>query len=505
MSDLTIEQHRNGPVMGIRTHFSSLWDSDDILDSIWRVFASPYTTMLLLIGLAALVCIGILLPQRPPEAIADPMTNGLWLTSLRERYHGAADWLVRSGLVDVHRSLWFRALLGLLALNLVLKVVDFFQPFHLRSVDCSSDTRTFVGDAAPSQSREQLLGRLKEVLRAQRYRLVEGKGNRWIYADRFAYFPLVVYVGLLLIIGGLALSERTAWWEEGITLRPGQVRLLGHGMDLTFRAETVEASHPRTEGRSLNGRTELTFLRAGREVGREVLHDHVPSFYAGLAFHQTATEPALLVEAHDGTGRALALQTPDTGATQFVEVSLRFREEESPRYIVMLDLTRGSRLSRSFQQAGNEQYVLVPSRELSLRLVYHSLLPGEAAPTFQVEAFHGAETTPFWQRQFQEAISVEIAGDTYTLKPQRFAVIKYGRDYGVPLIAVGAGIALAGIALSAWRPPRRLWLAMQLVDSKVDIHFMRDDSAARGTSLWFEGLVQDVATALGLTASSASQ
>ncbi|HUT15728.1 MAG TPA: hypothetical protein VMY98_05735, partial [Anaerolineae bacterium] len=234
--------------------------------------------------------------------------------------------------------------------------------------------------------------------------------------------------------------------------------------------------------------------------GREVLFDHAPSFYAGLVFYQTTTEPALLVEARDATGRHLLLQTPDTGATQFTEVSLRFQEEESLRYIVVLDLAHGSQLGRSFEQAGNEQYVLVPSRDLSLRLVYHSPLSGGPAPTFDVEAFRGAETSPFWRQQFQEAVSVEIEGDTYVFKPQRFAVVKYGQDYGVLLIAVGVVTAVAGIVLGAAHPPRRLWLATQFADDGASLELVGDDSAERGNSPWFDGVTQNVAVELGLTA-----
>ena len=498
MSDLMMEHRNTNPLMSIRARFSASWDSGDILDSLWRAFASPYATALLFTGLAILVSVGILFPQRPPEALADPMANGLWMTSVRERYQGATDWLVRAGLLDVHRSLWFRTLLGLLALNLTLRVMSSIRPVYLRRPDHPGRTQTLEGGLPSAAGHERFLERVRSALRGQGYRLFDGNGARWMYADRFSSFPLWVYVGLLLVIGGLALSERTAWWEEGVALRPGQLRQLGHGVDLTLRAETVSVSYPQEDGQRHNGRTDLAFLRAGREIGREVLFDHAPSFYAGLVFYQTTTEPALLVEARDVTGRQLLLQTPDTGATQFTEVSLRFQDEESPRYIVVLDLAHGSQLSRPFEQAGNEQYVLVPSRDLSLRLVYHSPLSGGSVPPFDVEAFRGAETSPFWRQQFQEAVSVEIEGDTYAFKPQRFTVVKYGQDYGVLLIAAGAVTALVGIVLSAGYPPERLWLATQFADDGASLELVGDDSAERANSSWFDGVTQSVAAALGL-------
>jgi len=489
--------------MTMRAHFAELWNSEDVLDSLWRIFVSPYTTMLLLLGLAVLVCLGTFLPQRPADAATDPMTNSLWLTSLRERYHSAADWLVRLKLFDIHHSLWFRGLLGLLAFNLLLGTVHFIHPRHLWRADLSLGTKTLVGRLSPAETSEQLLERVKEALRVHRYRLLDGNNGLLVYAGRFALFPVLVYLGLLLIIGGLALSERTAWWEEGVTLRPGQVRPLSHGTDLAIRAELIEASYDRTRGQLQDGRTELTFLRADREVRRKILHNHAPSLYAGLIFYQMSTEPVLLVRAQDATGRDLVLQTPETGATQFVEVALRFREEESPRYVIVLNFAPTSLLSRYFQQEGSEKYVLVPSRDLSLRLLLSPPPPGEVASTFQVEAFYGAETSPFYQHQFHGASSVEILGDSYTFRPQHYAVIKFGQDYGLMPILAGAVMVLVGIVLSAWRPPRRLRLVAQFVNGEVNLSFTRGAAAKGETPHWFESLIQDLAAALALNVQSA--
>jgi len=482
--------------MTLRARFGELWNPEDVLDSLWRIVASPYVTMLLLIGLATLVCLGLFVPQRPPEAVLDPMANNLWLTSLRERYHNASDWLVRLGLFDIHRSLWFRGLLGLLALNLMLGTVDFISPRHLWRAGSPLGIRMPVGEPSLAESAEQSLERAKEILRGHRYRLLERADGKLIYADRFVLFPILVYLGLLLAITGLALSERTAWWEEGVTLRPGQVRLLGHGMALALRAESVEAIYDRTRGQMQSGHTELTFLRADHEAGRMILHNHAPSFYAGLIFYQTSTEPALLVRAQDAAGRDLALQTPETAATQFTEVALRFREEESPRYIVVLNLAPGSQLGRYFQQKGNEQYVLVPSRDLSLRLLYSPPASGEVTATFHVEAFRGAEMSPFYQHQFHSTETVEIASDRYTFKPQRYTVIKYGQDYGLPFIFAGAAMVLVGTFLSAWCPPRRLWLVAWFEDDKASFSLTTSVPTEERATPWFEDLVEDIARCL---------
>jgi hypothetical protein len=484
-------------MMRIRDHFANYWNSEDLLDSLWRICASPYTTALLLVLLAAAVCLGVVLPQRPAEALDDPRANSLWLTSLRERYRSMAEGLLALGLVDVYHSLWFRALLGLFTLNLLLGAVDLVRPrLPLRK---TSNTRTLNGVLSPAELPAQLLTHATQVLRGRRYRFVGGSSEAVMYADRFVLYRLLVYVGVLLVIGGLVVSERTAWWEEDFVLGPRQVRPLDHGSALAVRAQVLGGNDSGNSDQSLNGLTELTFVQADREVGRTVLRDRIPSFYAGLLFRPTATEPALLVKAQASSGRHLGLQTPETGGTEFREVTLRFREDESPRYIVALGLTPGNQLGRQFEQKENERYVLVPSRNLTLRLLYHPSQPGEAAPSFQAEAFRPNETLPFSQHQFSTASLVEIEGDRYTFEPQRYAVIKYGQDYGLVLIGLGTVMALLGIGLTAWRPLQRMWLVAQTRNGEASLHLMASTVLRRGTPAWFEDTVESLATALGLS------
>jgi len=500
--------------MGIREHFAERWDSQDILDSLWRVVASPYTTMLLLLSLAAVAACGIILPQRPAEALADPLAESLWTTSLRERYPGTADGLLRFGLVGVYRSAWLRGLLGFLALNLLLGMVEWICPPRWLPAGLAS-MEGAVRSLLPTQGEQtpatpegnhsaslpgaagDAMRRACQILRTQGFRIRGNSQNDTVYAQRFALFPVLVYVGALLVLGGAALGERTAWWEEGFILAPGQVRPLGHNTGLAVRAETDGGAQ-----------TRLTFFRGNREVGRKVLQAHAPSLYDHLLFYATASEPALRVRAEDVAGRGVSLQTPETGATQFAEVALRFREEEaSSQYIVVLNLTPGGPTGRQYQQKGNERYVLVPSRDLTLRLRYAAGgSESDPAPTFQVEAFRGGETVPFYRQYFTGDNSLQIDGDLYTFEPQHYSVVRFGQDYGLILVFGGVVLLLVGILSSTGRPPQRLWLLSQSVHREVELYLIVLPHTAAGTLSrasgegpvfpWFENVVQTLATQL---------
>jgi hypothetical protein len=301
----------------------------------------------------------------------------------------------------------------------------------------------------------------------------------------------MLFLGLLLAIAGLVLSERTSWWEDNVSLGPGQVRPLGHGTDLAIRADVVQ---PNAEsGSSLH--TRVTLLRGGEAIATGQLPDRLPALYDGLLFYAVTSEPALLVQAEDSTGSSLPLQTPETGTTQFTQVALRFREqepEESPQYIVVLDLTHGRQVGRQFEQRANERYVIVPSRNLSLRLVYE---PTPAQPAhYRLEAYRGSETSPFEQHELDAASSVEIAGDRYTLQPQRYAVIRFGRDYGLGVTLGGAVVTVLGIVLSTWRRRRQIWVWSEQAAEQAILHL-----ATTGRSVpWFEPLVREIATRLDL-------
>jgi hypothetical protein len=399
--------------------------------------------------------------------------------------------------VDVFRSLWFRALLGLLALNLILGAVDLIWP-RLPQRE-TANTRTLHGELSQAEPPAQLLTRATEVLRGHRYRLVRASSEGMVCADRFVFFRLLAYVGALLVIGGLVLSERTAWWEEDFVVGPRQVRVLGHGSDLAVRAQVLEGNAASNSDQSANGPTELAFFRADQEVGRIVLDDRIPSLYAGTVFWRTSTVPALVVSAQASDGRQLGLQTPETGSTEFREVTLRFGEDASPQYIVALGLTPGSQLGRQFEQSGNERYVLVPSRNVTVRLLYRPPQPGEVTPSFQAEAFRPNETLPFYQRQFSGSESVEIDGDRYAFEPQRYAVIRFGQDYGLALVGLGAALALTGIALSAWRPLQRLCLVSQTGSGGIQLCLTASTMLKRGIPKWFEDIVGRLAATLGLS------
>lgn len=399
--------------MTIRRRLAEQWDSRDVLSSLWRLFASPWTTIVLLLALGLLICATVLLPQLPSEAALDPVAASVWLASFRAQYGLLAEWMVRLSLINLIHSAWLRVLLGLLGFNLILVAADLWQQLRTRESDQNQSA---------------------------------GRVGLWA--------SLLVVCGLVLILAGGVVQERLAWREGNVSLRPGQVKPVGHGSGLAFRADLIKSHYDPSTGLVHGGQTELTFLNADGVAGRKVLFDQTPSFFSGLMFHQVSTEPVLLIRAADAAGHRLALQTPETGASELGEVTLRFRDEEASRYIVVLGVP-GQTAALQFQQKGNQGYVLVPERDLSLRVSFALPPQGGVEPLFQVEAFRGAETAAFQQVVITSTEVIEIDGDRYTLEPQRHALIQFGRDYSPLFSLLGGVLVVAGLCLYAWQAARR--------------------------------------------------
>lgn len=475
---------------GFREWIAGSWDAEDVLDSLWRVIGSPYVTACLVLFLAVASALRLALPQKPLQALDNPAALSAWLVSLHGQYPRAADWLVRLGLDDISHAVWYRSSFGLLALNLLLRLASYLNPLPRLAWPTLDRAVQFVAES--DEPVESMASRLKEVLRVERYRTVSR--SQWICADRFAYSTLLGVVALVLVLAGAIVSERTSWWEDNVPLRPGQLRPLGHGTSIAVRSEEPDQASGE-KSLFVGDRVELSFLQGSREMARRVVTAPWPTLYRGLFLQHLKSELALLVRAQNHTDASLTLQRPETGETRFTQVALSFREEAAPRYIVVLG-PEANTSGRSFEQRGNEQYVIVPDRDLSLRIVYETLGPAEAA--FHIEAFRGNAATPFFTEQFAHASTLTIEGDRYIFIPQQVALIRFGQDYGVFVSVAGAALAVIALVLWLGRRPRRAWFLLGSDGDRVRLYLLADSPGSQ-QSPWFSELARRVSDSLGLT------
>lgn len=172
---------------------------------LWNVFSSMKLTLALLIILAITSLFGTLIPQQQ-EAVR-------FAQGLSPRLHQFFELL---GLFDLYHSLWFRAIIGLLALNLVICSVNRL-PTTLKLFRAPSrpDRSKPFEDLPPQRNFlvergiEDVGNRVADFLRNQYGRIVSKSTpeKNYLYAEkgRYSYFGvyLVHFSILLVLIGGV--------------------------------------------------------------------------------------------------------------------------------------------------------------------------------------------------------------------------------------------------------------------------------------------------------------
>lgn len=272
-------------------------DKEKEANVIWRFFSSLRLTIALLIVLAAFSVAGTLIPQKEGamEFIQrlDPSTVRL---------------LETLGLFDMYHAAWFRFLIGMLALNLIICSLDRFPSAWKRfKAQPSVDRSQPFEDLPPEQVievTEPYLDAVKKVKgllssRFRRLRTKEEASRTFFIADkgRFAHFGVyLVHLSVLVILVGALVGS--FWGFEGFVRIPegdtvdsimlrNQRGAVSPGFEIRCDRFTVEFYE---NGSPKEYMSELTFIVDGKEVEkRRILVNH-PVTFGGITFYQSTYE-----------------------------------------------------------------------------------------------------------------------------------------------------------------------------------------------------------------------
>ncbi len=265
------------------------------MDRIWKAFASVKLTIFLLLSLAATSIIGTLIPQNEAP--------GAYLQSFGEVLYRIFSLL---GLFDMYHSWWFRALILLLVVNIIVCSIDRlhamwkiifarnprFNVSRYRQIKNKSEFNP-AGDATLLKDRY-----LPIISRRFKYHRIEDtdKGHA-IYAEKGRLTRLGVYVVhlsvVVLLIGGLIGS--IFGYEGFINLAPGdsahsiQLRhnnqMLPLGFEIRcddFKVEFYDTGAPK------EFRSSLSILKDGKVIEQKDIIVNDPLRYEGISFFQAS-------------------------------------------------------------------------------------------------------------------------------------------------------------------------------------------------------------------------
>ena len=262
---------------------------------IWNFFCSVNLTIFLLIILAITSIIGTVIPQQDGAVeFAQGLNPGFFrLFSFLQ-------------LFDMYHSIWFRILIGLLALNLIVCSIDRFpatwklfktsprpdrsKPFENIPPDWSFSVKGNIKDAS-TPLHDLLDGQFKKI------KSKETDKGLYFYGEkgRYSYFGFyLVHLSILFIIlGGILGSffgfEAYVNIPEGDYVNSVRLRAGGAPVKLGFevRCEKFFVEFYK-DGTPKEYRSDITILADGKEALKGNLTVNNPITFRGITFYQSS-------------------------------------------------------------------------------------------------------------------------------------------------------------------------------------------------------------------------
>jgi len=400
-------------------------NSKDLSERVWRAFSSMKLGLALL-GIIALVSsIGTVLPQEamnPEEAKA---VGGLWKML---------------GFTHLYSTVWFRLLLGLLCINLIVCSIQrlrgiYHQSFKLKPPTTLAQVPQKIRFAVKGES-AQLKESVHEVLKQKGYHFtVSDQSDHWSFIAQKRrlgnWGSLITHVSfVVLVIGALigSLLGFKGYFMEGAgnTLPIQQIEISKGKVTETFSVR-INSAEDRflPSGERDNWYTDMSILENGKEVARKTLSVNDPLQYKGITFYQASFTNGASFTA-DMKGQKIPVVLRDQG----------------------------------------QSYFQAPGTELYLVTAIKSVSPQKVDVLYQI--YKGNEEKPVQTGQLTTGQTIDVQG-TYQLTFNGlagFTGLQVKKDPGVAVIWLGCALLLGGLLLSFYWRPNVISGLLQLEDGK---------------------------------------
>ncbi len=427
-------------------------------DAIWSALASVKLTLLLLIILAVASILGTVIPQQ--ERAME------WAQRLSP---GMVSFLYSLQLFDLYHSVWFRLIIGALALNLIVCSIDRFpsslklyralpQPDRAKPYENLPPQRilSVKGDlnAVSNQVAEFLKNKYRnvETKETEKGHYVSGEKGRYSYFSVY----LVHFSVLLILIGGIIGSffgfEAFVNIPEGgmidtvaSTKSEASVKLPFEVRCDRFVAEFYDNGAPKEY------RSDLSFIFKGKVAMQGALMVNDPITFMGITFYQSSY-----------------------GAIPGKKVRLGITKENSSKNTALdVEVGQAEQLP-----GGSAQFQVVDVRSDFMRMgpaVYVAVKPS------------GGDEVRFWVFQNQEMIRQHFPGimekfpklNPKAFEPYAFTLekieeryytgLQVNRDPGVVLVYLGFCFIIIGLFATFFMSHRRVWIQVSKSKNKVNI------------------------------------
>ncbi|MEO6196918.1 MAG: cytochrome c biogenesis protein ResB, partial [Dehalococcoidia bacterium] len=426
-----------------------------IVGRVWHFFTSVRLALILIFAITAAVFAGTMIDHVPPSVRSDPAAYSQWLSRVEGTYGvfptKVFDFLE---LFNVFRTLWFRALLGLLTVNIIVCTLNRWKgiwrtafPPRIRMTDAFFQHARFNARYVLNEPAEAAAVTVRKGLKHARYRVSTeaGEGSVALYADRnrFSRFgTFVSHLALVLILAGTVVGGMWGLSDPEFIVPEGMTRDVGLGTDLSVQLEHFTDEYY-TEGPPKDFRSDIVILKGGEEVKRGTVRVNSPMTYDGMKFHQSFF----------GQTAVMAVKTKEGTSLYDGPVPLAWQTREGNRPVGNFTLGSENLEVWVIGPKSGENDPLVPAGEMRIEIY---------------ESSSGALRTA---TNLSQGTEHDVSGLNFTfVREGRFTGLSVVKDPGVKIVWVASALMIIGLVMLFYMPHRRLWASCkEMPDGKTEV------------------------------------
>ncbi len=429
---------------------------------LWRFFASVKLTLALLIILAIACILGTFVPQRE-----DAIEFARQLSPALFKLFHTLD------LFDMYHAAWFRIIIGILAINLIICSIERFPGAWKRfKAEPRPDRQKPFENIDPghqfvvSGTLDAASGIIRDFL-AHKYKTVhqkETKGQKYYYCEkgRLSHFGVyLVHLSVLIIIIG-ALIGSFLGFEGYVNILEGdsinrislRKNMAPYNLGFSVRCDKFVVEFYE-DGAPKEYRSELSFLVNGKLVKKATLLVNHPVQWQGITFYQSSY-----------------------GTIPGDRVRIRIEREGKERQVASAEVKIGEKVELP---NGEGTFTILQVKENFMRMGPAMLVSVES------EGPQGEKTTEFWVFHRQASIKKQFPGiferfqklNPSAFRPYTFFLdgmearyytgLQVNKDPGVPIVWLGCFLMIVGLFVAFFTSHRRIWIKLESVKNGVKI------------------------------------
>lgn len=389
-------------------------NSKNWIDRLWSVFSSMRMGLTLLGIIAFIASIGTLIPQTEQDPQKAQAVGQLW---------------IKMGFTHLYSTVWFRLLLGLLCVNLIVCSIQRLGSIYRQTFKLMPPSNLAK---VPKRNRRVVKGEVKtlqksgqEFLKQKKYRFVTTEQpDQWSFIAskrRLGHWgSFITHISFVVLVLGALLGSILGfkgYFMEGAgsTIPIQNIQLSKGTISETFdvRINSAEDRYLPNGVRD-NWYTDMSILENGKEVARKTLSVNHPFSYKGITFYQSSFSNAASVTV-DVKGEKIPVVLREQGQNYF-------QAPGTDLYLIVTDIS-----SSGFSQNTT---------------VYYQVYKGTGAAPVQTGHLTRGQT-------------VDVQG-AYRLTFNNlsgFTGLQVKKDPGVAIIWLGCALLLGGLLLAFyWQP-----------------------------------------------------